>query len=214
MKNKHLTDSERYEIEHWLQQGLSLVRIATILGKSTSTISREIRAHSLKSNKVGVGRIKNSCTNRFDCTLQQICYDKPNCVKKCRLCKHCNDMCKDYREQICHRLCEPPYVCNGCLDERKCYLRKRFYVHKKAHEAYREMLRESRSGANISEYELNDLDNWVIPLLFRGHSIHHVAVHNPDLLNISEKTLYRYVLVVTMGIFVPLWKPRISLMLK
>lgn len=33
-KNKHLTDSERMQIEHWLQEGMSLKRIAVELGKT------------------------------------------------------------------------------------------------------------------------------------------------------------------------------------
>ena len=51
MKNKHLTDTERFQIEAWLREGISLKKIAERLGKSTSTISREIRAHALQSDK-------------------------------------------------------------------------------------------------------------------------------------------------------------------
>jgi IS30 family transposase len=46
-KNKHLTDSERLQIEHWLKNGLSLKRIAESLGKAVSTISLEVRKHAL-----------------------------------------------------------------------------------------------------------------------------------------------------------------------
>jgi len=72
-------------------------------------------------------------------------------------------------------------------------LRKNYYVHKKAHEAYRELLVESRTGANITEDELIELDNFVSPLLRRGQSVHHIAANNPDEFNVSEKTIYRYV---------------------
>jgi IS30 family transposase len=50
-KNKHLTDSERFQIEQWLHEGVSLRLIAEKLGKSPSTISREIRARALPSEK-------------------------------------------------------------------------------------------------------------------------------------------------------------------
>jgi IS30 family transposase len=102
-------------------------------------------------------------------------------------------MCPDYEEQVCYKLYEPPYVCNGCLDEYQCVLRKKYYINKKAHEAYREMLVESRVGANITEDELLDLDEFVSPLLRRGQSVHHIVTSNPDKFNISEKSIYRYI---------------------
>jgi IS30 family transposase len=102
-------------------------------------------------------------------------------------------MCGDFEEEACLRLYEPPYVCNGCIDERKCTLRKSYYLHKKAHEAYREMLVESRTGANITEGELAALDGFVSPRLMRGQSPHHIIANNPDQFDVSEKTIYRYV---------------------
>jgi IS30 family transposase len=55
------------------------------------------------------------------------------------------------------------------------------------------MLVESRTGANITEDELLYLDELVSPLIQRGHSVHHIAVHNADSLEVSEKSIYRYV---------------------
>jgi len=72
-------------------------------------------------------------------------------------------------------------------------LRKRYYIHRKAHEAYREMLVESRTGANISEEELIALDKFVSPMLIQGQSVHHIVANNPDQFNVSEKSIYRYV---------------------
>ena len=88
---------------------------------------------------------------------------------------------------------DPPYVCNGCPDERRCVLKKQYYLHKKAHEAYREMLVESRAGANITEDELLELDEFVSPLLKHGLSVHHIFANNPNEFGISEKSVYRYV---------------------
>lgn len=70
---------------------------------------------------------------------------------------------------------------------------KKYYLHKQAQVAYRETLVESRIGANISEDELLKLDEFVSPLVMHGHSVHHIAVNNPDLFSVSEKTLYRYI---------------------
>jgi IS30 family transposase len=192
-KNKHLTDSERLQIEQWLKERIAFKQIAAKLGKSTSTISREIRARSLDSDKYAPYRIRNRCTKRSECQKQYLCEDKPNCIKRCSACNLCNKLCADYEEQICQKLFEPPYVCNGCADECHCVLRKKYYIHKKAHDAYREKLVESRTGANIEEEELMALDRLVSPLIQRGQSVHHIVVNNPDQFNVSEKSIYRYV---------------------
>jgi hypothetical protein len=130
----------------------------------------------------------------MECGIQHLCGNaKPRCKKRCSLCGLCNELCAEYEEQVCYRLYEPPYVCNGCAEESKCTLRKKYYLHKPAHEAYREMLVESRVGVNITEEELLALDELVSPLIRRGQSVHHIAASNPDQFNISEKSVYRYV---------------------
>jgi IS30 family transposase len=192
-KNKHLTDSERLHIEQWLREGMSLKRIAVELGKSASTVSREIRARAIESNKYAPYRIHNRCVKLNVCQKMQICSDKPNCTRKCSSCNYCNAVCEEFEERLCLKLYDPPYVCNGCVEEYQCILRKKYYIHKKAHEAYREKLVESRAGANITEDELLHLDEWISPLIQRGQSIHHIAVHNADRLEVSEKSIYRYV---------------------
>jgi len=193
-KNKHLTDIERLQIENHLKDGTSIKRIALSLGKSTSTISREIRAHVIISDKGARYRIRNRCAHRNECNKSYLCgYVKPNCNKRCAACNLCNEICGDFEEQVCHRLFEPPYCCNGCTLEHQCVLRKKYYLHKKAHEAYRETLVESRIGANITEDELVTLDEFISPLIRRGQSVHHIAANNPNQLQVSEKSIYRYV---------------------
>ena len=192
-KNKHLTDIERLQIEQWLKSGVSIKQIALKLNKSTSTVSREIRSRAIPSDKYAPYRIHNRCVKRNECQRRYLCIDKPNCVKRCSSCKLCNELCEEFQEQFCHKLFEPPYVCNGCMDEYQCVLRKKYYLHSKAHEAYREMLVESRIGANITEDELLTLDEFVSPLLKRGQSVHHIVAQNKDQFQVSEKSIYRYV---------------------
>ena len=192
-KNKHLTYEERQRIELSLKARVSLKKIAASLGKSASTISREIRAHSLTSDKYAPYRVHNRCVDRRDCEKRYLCADKPNCVNKCSTCNLCNQVCPDYEEETCYKLYDPPYVCNGCAVEYQCVLRKKYYLPRKAHEAYRETLVESRAGANIAEGELLALDEFVSPLIRRGQSVHHIVANNPDQFNISEKSIYRYV---------------------
>ena len=76
-KNKHLTDEERLHIERLLKERVSIKQIAVKLGKSTSTISREIRAHAVASDKSAPHRIPNRCIKRYDCNKRYLCEDKP-----------------------------------------------------------------------------------------------------------------------------------------
>ena len=152
-KKTHLTDADRLQIEILLKQRYPLNRIAERIGKAKSTVAREIKKRSQESEKFAAYYPKNRCVKRRDCHRIQLCEDKPDCTKRCATCSHCNKVCPAYEEEICFRLYEPPYVCNGCPDEPRCVLKKRYYLHKQAHEAYREMLVESRAGANITEEE-------------------------------------------------------------
>jgi len=192
-KNKHLTDTERLQIEQWLKDRVSIRQIAQKIEKSTSTVSREIRSRAITSDKFAPYRIRNRCIKRYDCQRRYLCIDKPNCTKRCSTCSLCNELCEDFQEEVCYKLYEPPYVCNGCIEEYQCVLRKKYYLHRKAHEAYRETLVESRVGANITEDELLTLDKIISPLIMRGQSVHHIVAHNADQLEVSEKSIYRYV---------------------
>ncbi len=192
-KNKHLTDAERLEIEHGLRHGLSLKKIAEKIGKHRSTVAREILARSVSSDKGAYGRLTNRCASRNSCERSQLCADKPDCVRRCARCRLCNSACPAYEEEVCPKLAAPPYVCNGCGEESRCVLRKRYYMHNPAHKNYRDILVASREGANITQGELLDLDGLLSPLVRGGQSVHHVIANNPDRFSVNEKTVYRYV---------------------
>ena len=192
-KNKHLTNCERFQIEQMLGGKTPIKQIAARLEKHPTTISREIRSHAIISNKSARYRLRNRCIKRVDCKKYYLCQDKSHCTRRCSACNLCNEICSDFVEQVCDKLFEPPYCCNGCLDEYQCVLRKKYYINNKAHEAYREMLTESRVGANITEDELLALDEVVSPLIRRGQSVHHIVTSHPDHFNISEKSIYRYI---------------------
>jgi IS30 family transposase len=192
-KNKHLVNEERSQIEHLLRNGKSIKEIARTLDKSTSTISREIKKRAVPSDKSAAYRVRNRCVHRRSCKKIQLCEDKPDCTRRCSACSHCNSVCPDFVEEICLRLSSPPYVCNGCVDERKCTLRKQYYLHRPAQKSYKELLVGSRAGANISEEELLRLDGFLSPLIRKGQSVHHIFATNPDEFTCCEKTIYRYV---------------------
>jgi len=168
-------------------------KIAIKLGRSTSTITREIVNRAVESNKKAPYRIQNRCKHQGICTKRYLCENKPDCIKLCKQCNFCNKSCADFEEKICPNLFYPPYVCNGCSDEYRCVLKRKYYSHRQAHNNYRETLIESRKGVNISEDELLKLDKFLSSLIKKGQSIHHIVVNNPDEFTISEKSLYRYV---------------------
>jgi IS30 family transposase len=192
-KHKHLTALERQEVEHGLRQGDSIKSIAGKIGKHHSTVSREILARRIASDKGAFGRLTNRCTARLACDKRQLCNDKPDCVRRCSTCHLCNVACPAFREEFCLKLSLPPYVCNGCKGESACVLRKQYYHHNPAHKNYRDILVDTREGANITQAELLVLDEVISPLIQRGQSVHHALTNNPNCFCVHEKTVYRYI---------------------
>ncbi len=191
-KNKHLTLELRYQIQHSLNRGLSFKAIATEIGKDCTTISKEVRNHRLFERKGVWGRNFNDCLHYKSCDQHHIC---PVCSRpsrhSCPACGICIRYCPHYEKNSCQKLRKPPYVCNACPSLKKCVLEKALYKALEAQKEYELLRSESRSGFNISEEELAELNRLVSPLLKNGQSIHHICVSNPGLINCCEKTLYR-----------------------
>jgi len=90
-------------------------------------------------------------------------------------------------------LSKPPYVCNGCKNLKSCTLKKSFYVAEDAHQKYKLLLSESRSGISVDEEEIIRLDSIISPLIKKGQSLHHICSNNRDVIMHSERTIYNYV---------------------
>ena len=194
MKKPRLTEEERLRIENGLRTRKSIYAIAKELDRPARTVMREITAHAQASDKGAVFRVSNRCVHRMDCQRRRIC---AHCLydgnRRCSLCRECNSHCDMFVEDFCARLSAPPYVCNGCPKERKCVLRKRFYIHGAAQKEYGTLLSEARRGANITEAEVLKFDATLYRLTEQGQSIHAVMANHADLFSIHEKTVYRYV---------------------
>ncbi len=142
---KHLSLEERKAIEYELQQRFSFKHIAKSIGRSATTITREIIKNSCAKQSGAFGSPFNNCLNRLGCSTQSLC-NKQNCRRKsCAGCKLCFSLCPDYSRQSCPLLDEPPYVCNGCKQRHKCTLEKFIYGAKKANSIYRDTLVGSRN---------------------------------------------------------------------
>lgn len=195
-KQKHLTLESRITIETKLNAGDSFKSIGRFLGKDCTTISKEVRNHICFEKSGAYGRAFNDC--RFSvshqCSAQKICSDCTSRKNRfCWTCGKCISNCIIYEKYICPKLSKPPYVCNGCTDRNRCSLEKHLYKASYAQKEYEFIRSESRSGIALSESELKQIDDIVSPLLKRGQSLHHIAVHHTDELMKSERTLYSYV---------------------
>lgn len=191
----YITYEERMEVENGLFNEKSFGEIAKELGKDRSTISREVRKHSVIERSGYGTNGYNACSHRDECTKVHVC--SGNCsrqsLKYCKMCSCCNDNCPEFEEQICVTRFKPPYVCNACHERNRCTLEKTVYSAVKAHAKAQAHISESRKGVMTTEQELNRLNAFVTPLILKGLSIHQIYVNYADTLMCSEKTLYNYV---------------------
>lgn len=192
-KNKHLTLNDRYDIMHCLEDNKSFKAIGRQIGKDCTTVSKEIKGHIVFEKKGAPYRPFNDCMHRTRCKVNyKLCLDCNN-SRTCSNCAKCTSKCGFYEKETCPRLSKPPYVCNGCPDKFKCTLEKHMYDASKAHQEYLGILSESRSGFNITEEELKEMNSVISPLLMNGQSLHHIMVNNADSILCCEKTAYVYV---------------------
>ena len=195
-KQKHLNLESRILIETQLNERNSFKSIARQLGKDCTTISKEVKSH-ICFEKVGTyGKSFNDCRLAFErrCSMQKtcrLCTYKGN--RFCWACGKCTSSCPSYEKFVCPKLSKPPYVCNGCTERSKCALEKRLYKASYAQIEYEQVRSECRSGFALSETELEQIDSVVSPLLKKGQSLRHIAIHHADEIMKSERTLYTYI---------------------
>lgn len=198
-KHKHLTHEDRSVIQQRLVEGESFKSIARELNKDPSTISKEIRNHIQFKQTGCYGKPYNNCSLRLNCSYQHLC-GKIKCRRICGFCQTypCFSLCSEYKPESCLKLTRAPYVCNGCETRRSCSLEKRLYSASAAQKEYEEIRSEARQGLQITEKEMLRLDALISPLLLKGQSLHHICVHQADVIMYHERTLYHY---VNKGIF-------------
>lgn len=192
---KHLSLEDRIYIENELNKGTSFKNIARFLCKDPTTISKEVRAHRLSDwyHKGTFYNAKNFCVHRYHCKRENVCGKIILCGVKCTSCPTCNQTCRDFEKERCNRLDKAPYVCNGCSKKiNHCTIAHKYsYNARFANRKYREKLRDSRIGINMTKKELHRKDGIISPLIEQGQSPYHILVNHPEL-NMSVRTLYTY----------------------
>ena len=193
---KHLTLSDRINIEKGLNNGDSFATIARVVNKDATTISKEVRKHSkVKEYK---GFANTPCEANKDihspCGIKHVCGDI-ECNRTCRMCKkyRCSDVCKAYQPQQCPKLKKAPYVCNGCGKRVNCMMEKKIYSSKYAEDCYRETLSSSREGINQTPESIQKMNDILTPLIKKGQSISHIYATHAEELGCSKRTTYTYI---------------------
>lgn len=173
--NKHLTYEDRLQILDFVSKNYSMRKIGTILGKSPSSISRELK----------LNRYRKHVFNDND----TLCIHARSCPNVKR---GCSQTCKLYRLNSCSRLSRAPWICLGCPRYSNCHKSKLLYDPKKAQLRYEDLLHSSRLGPYISSEGLNHINSTLETYLKEKHQpISHILRHTE--LGISLSTFYRYV---------------------
>lgn len=193
---KHLTLSDRIRIEALLEESKSFSQIAAEIGKSPTTISREVRRHRsvVRHYSTEMARKRSECEHFASCTLKGLC-GRPQCSAFCSKCrsKRCTLFCKSFSPKVCGLLKKPPYVCNKCRKLRSCSHDFFFYRAKYADDAYHEVKSFSRTGINQTPESLEQLDKLISPLLKQGQPLSHIYLSHKEEIVCSQRTLYNYI---------------------
>lgn len=193
---KHLTLNDRIYIENELAKGTSFKDIAAFLCKDPTTISKEVRAHRISDwyHKGTFYNSKNFCIHRYHCKKTNACGKILLCGIKCTSCPTCNQTCRDFEKERCKRLDKAPYVCNGCPKKiNHCTIAHKYYYNRRAADRkYRELLKSSRSGINMTKHQLHQKDQIISPLIEQGQSPYQILTNHPEL-DMSVRSMYTYI---------------------
>ena len=149
---------ERETIERLIMRKESISGIGRAIGRSPSTVEREIKRNGTDSpaGKLAV-TTRNICVHQNACAQVDLC--GKGCLTPCRKCKDflCNRLCPEFEAVPCPLLEKPPYCCNGCIElyGYGCTHPYHFYDAKAAHEKATDRKVTSRMGIDCTPEELD-----------------------------------------------------------
>ena len=186
-----MTIDERNRIDFLLQMRWTPVQIAKEMGRSKTTIIREIVNRSVACDR------GYRCSNRI-CALFDSCprvkgYGRD--AKRSFSCTpRCFEVCPDFVERTCGKLDVPSRVCNGCKDFKSCPMMKRVYVADGAQANRESLLRDSRTGVHPDADAIARMNAVLSPCIMRGQSVRNVIANNKDAFGTAkERTVYDYI---------------------
>ena len=181
-KYQRLSYDERVLIEDRLNQGFSVKSIAKFLNRSPSSISREIKRHSVTIRK------STSCSHINNCEVKNLCV---NCRFKgngiCKRCPECHKLCRLFSPMPCIIKELSPYVCNACSKKSYCHMGVILYKAKSANQDAIKISSESRSGFNLTLEDLERIEDTAVPLIKQGQSPYHILLsHKRNLESVKQ----------------------------
>ncbi|MBW6468487.1 MAG: IS30 family transposase [Coriobacteriia bacterium] len=192
---RHLTYDDRCEIQRMLGFSESVSSIARALGRSVSSITREIvrnrRDDGYRSTPTSIVRL---CTHFRTCEVKMLC--RMCTTRRCANCRQvrCTNICPRFVADVCERTTGAPFVCNGCASINGCRRHRYRYDATLAQRLSDSRLRESRVGIDTTSESFEAMISTVKPLITeRGQSIGHVWTAHKGEFPVSERTFYRYV---------------------
>lgn len=199
---KHIDLSGRILIEQGLNNGESFRAIAKELHKDPSTISKEVRRHSIIPERGSKNFAPIPCAHNYNpkspraniCKMKHGCGDN-ECDSLCVLCSkaRCGEICMYYEPRQCEKLDKPPYVCNGCSKKAGCLMIRKIYSSKYAQDSYELLRSSSREGINQTPESIQHMDDLLSPLIKKGQSIAHIYATHADEIGCSRRTIYTYI---------------------
>lgn len=90
----------------------------------------------------------------------------------------------------CTLLLKAPFVCNPCERKTSCRKDRQFYLAKHAHEAYREVLSEARTGIALNKEAFYENDRIISEGIKKGQHLYHIL--QTHRLGVSKSTVYRH----------------------
>lgn len=191
----HFTLDDRSHIEHDLNSNINVSTIATSLGRSHSSIQREIDKHVLFIRDYGFTKT-NDCALADSCKKHHVCSSACTYKKgRCKFCGNCNSLfhCLDYTSSDCVKLASSPHVCNGCTHIKSCRFIHHIYHAVDANNSYKLKLVDCRSGIDSSVDEMDRMNAVLLKGLSQNQSLHAIMVANADIFTVDERTLYNYI---------------------
>ena len=189
-----ITFKERVRIEAGIYAKESFSKIAKELGRSTSSITREVKQNRTKVKMPYL--CGKDCIYATSCAKQHMCGDK-YCSRKCRLCIDfdCTKVCDRVRDHECIKYQKPPFVCSTCSEKnkKKCIYDKYYYIAEKADSKAKATRSESREGIRLSSDELQTLDEVLSPLILQGQPLSLICNNHSEEIKVSERSIYNYI---------------------
>ena len=189
-----ITFKERVRIEAGIYAHESFSKIAEDLGRSTSSITREVKQNRIKVKMPYI--MGRDCIYTSTCAKKNMC-DEEFCHRKCRLCLKvdCTRICDRVKNHECSKYLKPPFVCSTCSEKNKkrCIYDKYYYIAEKADAKAKAMRSESREGIRLTQEELQTLDEILSPLIRQGQPLSHICKTHADEIKVSERSIYNYI---------------------